>query len=63
MFITIYKEDYQYWENYGYITVRSLGPSDITIEVPLDCCVDLEGYIIPFLLIKYIKENTLIKHP
>ena len=54
MFITIYKEDYQYWENYGYITVRSLGPSDITIEVPLDCCVDLEGYIIPFLLIKYI---------
>jgi hypothetical protein len=62
MFITIYKEDYEYWENYGHIIVRSLGPSGTIFEIPLDCCVDLEGYIIPFLLIKYIKDNILIKH-
>lgn len=58
--ITIYKEDYEYWEDYGYIIVRSLGPSDTLIEIPKDCCVDIKGYIIPFLLSKYIKENFLI---
>lgn len=58
-YITINKEDYEYWEDCGHVLVRSLGPSNVFIEVPADCCMNLNGSIIPILLTEYIKENIL----
>lgn len=55
--ITANKEGYEFWESSGHIIARSLGPSGLVIEIPVDSVTLQNGNISPKLVGDYIRET------